>query len=54
MGVHAHEQRAVDAFLAAVIADRLGGGEDVPLVEAALERGTAMPGGAERHLLRRV
>jgi len=37
VGVHAHEQRAVDAFPAAVIADRLGGGEDVPLVEAALE-----------------
>ncbi len=54
VGVHAHEQRAVDAFLAAVIADRLGGGEDMPLVEAALERGAAVPGGAERHLLRRV
>ncbi|CAM5332766.1 hypothetical protein SSTU70S_01077 [Stutzerimonas stutzeri] len=54
VGVHTHEQRAVDAFLTTVIADRLGSGEDVPLVEAAIERGAAVPGGAERHLLRRV
>jgi hypothetical protein len=51
MGVGAEKQRAVDALPAAVGADRLGDGEDVVLVEAAVERGAAMPGRAERNPL---
>jgi hypothetical protein len=47
------EQRTVDVFRRAVFADGLRGGEDVPLVETALERTAAMPRGSERHALRR-
>src|SRR3546814_13742179 len=45
-------QRAVDALLLAVLADGLGDGQDVLLVEAAVERTAAMAGRAERHPLR--
>ena len=33
VGVHAEEERAVDAVLPAVLADGLGDGQDVPFVE---------------------
>src|SRR3546814_4108476 len=46
--VDAQEQRAVDALLLAVLADGLGDGQDVLLVEAAVERTAAMAGSAER------
>ena len=51
--VEADEQRAVDALLPAVLADRLGDGEHVALVEAHVERAAAMAGSAEGHPLRR-
>jgi hypothetical protein len=41
--VQPEEQRAVDALLAPVQADRLRDGEHVVFVEAAVERGAAMP-----------
>jgi len=47
MGVSAHEDRPVDAVLPAVEADRLGGGEDVGLVECGLEGRAAVTGSAE-------
>src|SRR3546814_9668855 len=50
--VDAQEQRAVDALLLAVLADGLGDGQYVLLVEAAVERTAAMAGSAERHPLR--
>ena len=49
--VGAQVQRAVDALGRPVLADRLGGGQDVVLVERGRERGPAMTGGAERHPL---
>ncbi len=52
MGVRTDEQRAVDALALAVFADRLADRQDVPFVEAALERTAAMTGRAERHPLR--
>src|SRR5262249_53513213 len=48
------EQRAVDALLPAVLADGLGGGEHVPLVERRLERRAAVARGAEGHTLPRI
>ncbi|GCC46994.1 hypothetical protein chiPu_0031307, partial [Chiloscyllium punctatum] len=51
MGVDADEQRPGQALLAAVIADRLRGGEDVVLVERILQRRAAMARGAERNPL---
>ena len=50
--VHAEKQRAVDLLLLAVEADGLADGQDMPLVESLVERGAAMPRGAERHPLR--
>ena len=47
-------ERAVDAALAPVLTDRLGDGQDVCFSEGAVERGAAMPAGAEGDLLRRV
>ena len=51
VGVAAEEQRAVVALLAAVVADRLRGGEDVGLVERRAQAAAAVPAGAERDLL---
>ncbi len=51
VGVAAEEQRAVVPLLLAVVADRLGGREDVRLVERRTQRGAAMAAGAEGHLL---
>ena len=53
MGVDPDEQRPVDAAGLAMIADRLADREDMVLVEGVVERGAAMPGGAERNPLRR-
>src|SRR5699024_4557138 len=47
MGVPADEQRALDPLCRAVLDDRLGGRGDVVLVEGHVERGAAVPGGAE-------
>ena len=54
MRVDAEKQRAVDAVLLPVAADRLRDRQDVPFVEAACERGAAVPGGAEADALRRA
>ena len=51
MGVAADEQRAVEALLAPVLADRLRRGQDVRLVERRLQARPAVPRGAEGHLL---
>ena len=51
VGVAADEQRSVVPLLAAVVADRLGGGQDVGLVERGLQAGAAVAAGAERDLL---
>ena len=51
MGVDADEQRAVDAARLAMIAQRLADRQDMRLVESVVERGAAMPRGAERHPL---
>ena len=48
MGVDAEEQRAVDFLVPAVQADRLGDGQDVPLIKSTVEGGTAVPRGAKR------
>ena len=52
--VLAHEERAVDALLAAVLADGLGDGEDVGLGEGAVDGAAAMAAGAEGDALRRI
>ena len=52
MRVHAEKQRAVNLVLLSIQANRLADGEDVPFVEGLVERGAAMPGGAESHPLR--
>ncbi len=54
VGVLAHVQRPVDAAAAPVLADRLGGGQDVRLGEGAAQRGAAVPAGAEGDELVRV
>ena len=51
VGVAADEQWSVVALLAAVVADRLGRGEDVCLVERGLQARPAVPGRPEGHLL---
>ena len=51
MRVGPQVQRPVDALGRPVLADRLGGGDDVVLVERRRQRGPAVPGGAERHPL---
>ena len=53
MRIHAEEQRAVDLLLLPVQANGLTDGQDMPLVESLVERGTAMPRGAKRDPLRR-
>ena len=53
VGVDADEQRAGDAAALPVIAQRLADRQDMRLVEGVVERGAAMPRGAERHPLRR-
>ena len=40
MGIHSHEEGAVDAFASSIFTDGLGNGQDVVLVEALLERRT--------------
>ena len=52
VGIDANEEGPVDALLLAIEADGLGHGQDVRLVEGVVERGPAMPGGAEHHALR--
>ena len=54
VGVPADEQRAVVPLLGPVLADGLGGGQDVRLVEGGVEAGAAVAGGAEHHLLGRA
>jgi hypothetical protein len=44
-------QRPADAMAGPVVADRLGGGQDVVLVERRGERRPAVPGGPERDAL---
>ena len=51
VGVAADEQRSGGALSGAVLGDRLRGGQDVRLVERAVEARSAVPGGAERDLL---
>ena len=47
VGVPADEQRAADALRRPVLGDRLRGRGDVVLVERDVQRGAAVPGGAE-------
>ena len=54
VGVAADEDGAADGVSAAVIHDGLRGGQDVRLVERVVQRGPAVPGGAEADLLVRV
>jgi hypothetical protein len=54
MRIHADKQGAVDAFAAAVIADRLADGEDMLFVEGTLDGRSAVAGGAKGNLMRRV
>ena len=51
VGVDAEKQGSVDSPLATMGADRLGDGQDVGLVEGAIERGAAMARRPERHAL---
>src|SRR5262249_13126957 len=51
MRVTADEQRPGDAVGGAVLDDGLGDGQNVSLVERAVERRAAVTRGAERHLL---
>ena len=51
MGVAAQEQRSVVPLFLAVVADGLGGGHDVCLVERVVEAAAAVTGGAEHHPL---
>ena len=51
VGVAADEQRPVVPLLAPVVADRLGRGQDVGLVERRLQRRAAVAAGPERDLL---
>ena len=51
MGILAEKQRTVDALRGAIVADRLGDGEDVVAVETAVQRAAAMAAGAEAHPL---
>src|SRR3712207_8363391 len=53
LGVPPDEQRPVGALRRAVLADGLGGGDDVRLVERPVERRPAVPRGAEGDLLDR-
>ena len=48
MGVLGDEQRTVGALHRPVLHDRLGGGQDVELVERGLQARAAVPGRAER------
>ena len=52
--VLADEERPVDAFAVAVLADRLRDGEDVRLGERAVERRAAVAAGAEADELLRI
>jgi len=54
VGILAHEERAGNVLRRAVLADRLGDGQNMRLVEGAVERAAAMAAGAEAHLLRRI
>ena len=54
MCVHADEQRAVDAFTAAIIADRLADGENMLFVKGTLDGRSAVTGGAKCDLMCRV
>src|SRR5690606_19061120 len=51
--VAAEEERSGDALAATVVDDGLGGRDDVLLVEARRERGSAVPAGAEGDALGR-
>jgi hypothetical protein len=53
-GVHAEEQRPGDASPGTVFGDRLGDGEDVRFVEAAIQSAAAVAAGAEGDALRRI
>ena len=50
--IPAHEQRAGDAVLFAVVADGLGDGLDVAFVEGLFQRGATVPGCTKGHTLR--
>ena len=52
MRIDAQEQRPIDAVRLAVFADGLRDGENVPLIEGAVEGRAAMARCAEAHLLR--
>jgi hypothetical protein len=54
VGVAPDVQGAVDATSRAVVADRLGDGQDVRLVEPAAQRRAAVPARAEAHALRAI
>ena len=54
MRVLAQKQRAIDSVRAAVIADRLGDGQNVRLGESMVERRAPVPAGAEGHALPRI
>jgi hypothetical protein len=51
MGIPTHEKGAVDLVLFAIVANRLGNGEDVIFVETAPEGASAMSGSAEADTL---
>ena len=52
--VLAHEERPVRALAPTVVADGLGDGQDVGFVEGAVQRGAAVPAGAEADPMARV
>ena len=51
VAVLAHEQRAINALAAAVVADRLRHGQNVSFGERAVERRATVPAGAKAHQL---
>ena len=53
MRIHAEKQRAIDFLLLPVQANGLTDGQNMPLVESPIKRGTAVSGRAERDPLRR-
>ena len=54
MRVESHKQGAVDSLFLAVAANRLADRQHVILIEAVVQRRSAMPGGSKRDALRRL
>src|ERR1700678_931468 len=54
MSIHSQEKRPINALQLAIIANRLGNCEDVPLIERPVKSRPPMTGGAENNALPRV